>query len=225
MSSAMNSPIGLAAHLGVMPWMFGDSQTAPPSVDDVGRVAAAVLMDPARHAGRIYRPTGPMLLSGNDMAEILTRVLGRAVRLAPMPIGLFLKAARLAGHPPALLSAMAHYVEEHRRGAFAMGAPNDDVARVTGRVAEPFEAVVRRHAALPSNRRSTVNTLRELAKFMLVPFVPAPDTRRYLRGLQITAPAAIEYSGESAVWRREHRFGLEQHSETARQSPVLSNIA
>ena len=217
--------IEFAAHLGVVPWMFADSLSAPPSVNDIGRVAAAALMDPDRHAGRIYRPTGPALLSGEDMAAILARVFGHAVRLAPMSTGMFLKAARLDGHPPALLSTMAHYIEEHRRGAFAMGAPNDDVAHVTGRAAESFEAVARRHAARLSNGRGVADKLRLLARSLLLPFVPAPNTRRYLRGLQITEPAAPQYTGESAVWRCEHGFEQTQHSETAHPSPVLSTIA
>src|SRR5215475_9746277 len=119
--------IGMAAHLGIMPWMFADSLTAPPSVDDIGRVAAAALMHPQRFAGRTYRPTGPALLSGVDMAGILSRVFSRTVRLVPTPPWLFLRAAYRYGESLALLSCMEHYVEEHRRGAFAIGAPNDDV--------------------------------------------------------------------------------------------------
>lgn len=218
--------IGMVAHLGLMPWLFGDdSRTAPPSVEDIGRVAAAALMDPARHAGRSYRPTGPALLSGRDMAAIQGRVFGRSVRLVPVGVGTFRKAAHLAGYSQVLLSVMEHYVEEHRRGAFEMGAPNDDVAQVTGRAAEPFEAVVRRHAALPANRRSTANTLRELAKFLLMPFVPVPDGRRYLRGLRITAPEAVEYSGESAVWRREHGFAPALPPAASPQSAALHGVA
>ncbi len=50
---------GLAAHLGVFPWIYGDSRNAPPSNEDIARVAVAVLTDPARHAVKSYRPTGP----------------------------------------------------------------------------------------------------------------------------------------------------------------------
>src|SRR5262249_7199272 len=132
---------GMAAHLGVMPWMFGDSLSAPPSVNDIARVAAAALKDPERHAGRTYRPTGPELLSGQDMAGILARVLGRSVRLLPTPQWLFLKAAYHDGNSLAVLSCLEHYFEEHRRGAFAIAAPNDDVLRATGKPAESFEAV------------------------------------------------------------------------------------
>ena len=198
--------IGMAAHLGVMPWLFGDSETAPPSVADIGRVAAAALMDPARHAGRIYRPTGPELLTGRKIADILGTVFGRDVRLVPLPFRLFLKAARLQGLPLALLSAMEYYVEEHRRGAFAMGAPNDHVAQVTGRAAESFETVARRHAALPANRRSGANTRREILRSLQLPFAPTPNTRRYLQGLHLAAPSATQYCGESQAWRREHGF-------------------
>jgi hypothetical protein len=48
-----------AAHLGVFPLpVAGESRNAPPSVDDIARVAVAALLDPARHAGKSYRPTG-----------------------------------------------------------------------------------------------------------------------------------------------------------------------
>ena len=198
------STIGMAAHLGVMPWMFGDSRTAPPSVDDISRVAAAALMNPERHAGRTYRPTGPTLLSGEDMAGVLSRVFSRTVRLVPTPLWLFQKVAYLRGYSLALLGSMKHYNEEHRRGAFAIGAPTDDVVGVTGRPPESFEAVARRLAALPENRRSASRTLREFARFLWLPFARVPNIRRYVRGLHIAAPAAPQYSGESAAWWREH---------------------
>jgi NAD(P)H dehydrogenase (quinone) len=217
--------IGMAANLGVMPWMFGDSLTAPPSVDDIGRVAAAALMNPAAHAGRTYRPTGPALLSGEDMAAVLSRVFSRTVRLVPTPLKIFMKAAYLDGEAMALLSCMEHYGEEHRRGAFAIGAPNDDVACVTGRPAESFEAVARRLAALPENRRSLSRSLRELAGFMFLPFARGPNIRGYMRGLQISAPAAQQYSGESAVWRREHVVTETESRTSAAEWSSLSTVA
>jgi hypothetical protein len=216
--------INLAAHLGLLPWMFGDSRAAPPSVDDIGRVAAAALMDPARHAGRRYRPTGPQLLSGEDMAGILARVFERRVRLVPTPIRLFHKAAYLDGNPLVLLGAMAHYVEEHRRGAFALNAPNHEVEQVTGREAEPFEAVARRLAALTSNRRSRANTLREFARFMLMPFMPMPNIRRYMSRLQVPEPSRPEYIRDSRTWWREHGFEASP-GDDALNGPISSNLA
>jgi uncharacterized protein YbjT (DUF2867 family) len=63
--------LGSAVHLGIFPWIFGDSRNAPPSNEDIARVAAAALMDPARHAGKSYRPTGPELLGAEDMAKAI----------------------------------------------------------------------------------------------------------------------------------------------------------
>jgi hypothetical protein len=205
--------------------MFGDSRTAPPSVDDISRVAAAALMNPERHAGRTYRPTGPTLLSGEDMAGVLSRVFSRTVRLVPTPLWLFVKAAYLYGEPLALLGCMDHYIEEHRRGAFAIGAPTDDVVRVTGRPPESFEAVARRLAALPENRRSTSRTLREFARFTWLPFARVPNIRRYVRGLHIAAPAATQYSGESAAWRREHGATEAAPGAPAAEPSTLSTAA
>ena len=62
--------IGLAAHLGVFPWMYGNSRKAPPSNEDIARVALA-LTDPARHTGKSYRPTGPELLGAEEMAKAI----------------------------------------------------------------------------------------------------------------------------------------------------------
>jgi uncharacterized protein YbjT (DUF2867 family) len=219
------STIGLVAHLGVMPWMFGESRTAPPSVNDISRVAVAALMNPERHAGRIYRPTGPTLLSGEDMAGVLSRVFARTVRLVPTPLWLFVKAAYLYGEPLALLSCMEHYIAEHRRGAFAIGAPTDDVVRVTGRPPESFEAVARRLAAMPENRRSISRTLRELVRFVWLPYARVPNIRRYLRGLHVAAPAATQYSGESAVWRHEHGTTEAVLGASAAEPSALSTAA
>src|SRR6202020_508274 len=85
--------IGLTAHLGVLPWLYGESRNAPPSNGDIARVAVAVLMDPARHAGKSYRPTGPELLGAEGMAEAIGRAVGRSVRGVPTPAWLFMQAA------------------------------------------------------------------------------------------------------------------------------------
>ncbi len=120
--------IGLAAHLGVFPWMYGNSRNAPPSNEDIARVAAAILMDPARHAGKRYRPTGPDLLGAEDMAKAIARAVGRrSVRVLPTPAWLFMKAARIGGLPIDVLSNVRYYIDDHKRGAFELGAPTTDV--------------------------------------------------------------------------------------------------
>ena len=196
--------IGLAAHLGVFPWMYGNSRNAPPSNEDIARVAVGALMNPARHAGQSYRPTGPELLGADDMAQAIRRAVGRSVRVVPTPAWLFMKAARMAGMSIDLMSNVRYYIDDHKRGAFELGAPTTDVLDVTGRPAEDFETIARQYAALPQNRRTFGNWVRELAQFMTAPLTPGFNFDRYDRELHRPFPFEPQSAPESTVWRREH---------------------
>jgi hypothetical protein len=196
--------IGLATHLGVFPWMYGNSRNAPPSNEDIARVAVAALMDPAQHAGKSYRPTGPELLGAEDMAHAIGRAVGRAVRVVPTPTWLFMKAARMGGMPIDLMSNVRYYVDDHRRGAFEMGAPTTDVFDVTGRSPEDFETISRRYAAQSRNQRTLGNWVREFSRFMIAPLSPGFKLGRYDRELRRPFPSQPQFAPESTVWRREH---------------------
>jgi NAD(P)H dehydrogenase (quinone) len=196
--------IGLAAHLGMFPWMFGNSRNAPPSNEDIARVAVAALMNPARHAGQSYRPTGPKLLGAEEMAKAIGRAVGRSVRAVPTPPWLFMKAARTAGMSIDVMSNVRYYIDDHRRGAFELGAPTTDVLDVTGRSPEDFETIARRYAAQPRNQRTLGNWLREFAEFMIAPVRPGFNFDRYDRELRRPFPSQPQFAPESKIWRREH---------------------
>jgi uncharacterized protein YbjT (DUF2867 family) len=197
-------PIGLAAHLGIFPWMYGKSRNAPPSNEDIARVAVAALVNPARHAGKSYRPTGPELLGAEDMAKAISRAVGRSVRVVPTPTSLFMKAARNYGISIDTLRNVRYYIDDHRRGAFEFGAPTTDVLEVTGRAAEDFETIARRYAALPRNQRTFSNWLRELAEFVIASLSPGLNFDRYDRELRRPFPSEPQFAPESEVWRHEH---------------------
>jgi uncharacterized protein YbjT (DUF2867 family) len=199
--------MGLAAHLGLFPWMYGKSRNAPPSNEDVARVAVAALMNPARHAGKSYRPTGPELLGAEDMAKAIGRAVGRSVRVVPTPTWLFMKAARMAGMSIDVMSNVRYYIDDHKRGAFEPGAPTTDVLDVTGRPAEDFETIARRYAALPQNRRTFGNWVRELAQFMTTPLSPGFNLDRYDRELRRPFPSDPQFAPDSKTWQREHGIG------------------
>jgi uncharacterized protein YbjT (DUF2867 family) len=202
-ADAYLATIGTAVHLGIFPWMSGDSRNAPPSNEDIARVAAAALMNPARHAGKSYRPTGPELLGAEDMAKAIGRAVGRSVRFVPTPTWLFMKGARMAGYPIDLFSGIRYYIDDHERGAFELGAPTTDVLDVTGRPAEDFETIARRYAAM-SGKRTFGNWLREFARFMLAPLSPGFNFDRYDRELRRPFPQEPQFATDSKVWRREH---------------------
>jgi NAD(P)H dehydrogenase (quinone) len=215
--------MGPAVHLGIFPWPYGDSRNAPPSNEDIARVAVAALKDPARHAGKRYRPTGPALLGAEDMASAIGRAVGRSIRVVSTPAWLFMKAARLYGISINELSGVRYYFEDHRRGAFELGAPTTDVLEVTGRPAEDFETIARRYAALPRNARTVRNRLRALADFLLAPFSPGFNLERYDRELRDPFPSEPQFAPESRVWRREHSnadAATRQRSETKSVLPL-----
>lgn len=58
----------------------GSGRVAAVAKLDVARAAAAVLRDPASHAGRTYEITGPEALSFEEMAATLTAAAGRRIR-------------------------------------------------------------------------------------------------------------------------------------------------
>jgi len=198
-------PIGLAAHLGLFPWMYGESRNAPPSNEDIARVAASALTDPARHAGRRYRPTGPNLLGAEDMAKVIARAVGRrSVRVLPTPTWLFMKTARMGGLPIDVMSNVRYYIDDHKRGAFELGAPTTDVFDVTGRPPEDFETIARRYAALAPNQRTLGNWLRQFVQFMMGPLSPGFNLGRYDAELRRPFPAEPQFAPDSKIWRREH---------------------
>lgn len=203
-ADAYLATIGSAVHLGIFPWMSGNSRNAPPSNEDIARVAVAALMDPARHAGKSYRPTGPELLGPEDMAKAIGRAVGRSVRFVPTPTWLFMKGARMSGYPIDLFSGIRYYIDDHERGAFELGAPTTDVLDVTGRPAEDFETIARRYAAPFRNQRTIGSWLRAVAQFLLTPLSPGFNLDRYDRELRRPFPSMPQFAPESKVWRREH---------------------
>jgi len=203
---------GFAAHLGLFPWLYGDSRNAPPSSEDIARVAVAALKDPTQHAGKSYRPTGPKLLGAKDMAQAIGRAVGRSVRVVPTPTWLFMKTARMGGLPIDVVSGVRYYIDDHKRGAFELGAPTTDVLDVTGQPAEDFETIARRYAALPYNRRTLGNWVRQLAQFLISPLSPGFNLDRYDRELRRPLPSEPQFAPESTVWLCEHAMARAERS-------------
>lgn len=197
--------INYAAHLGLFPFPAdGESRNAPPSNDDIARVSVAALLDPAKHAGKTYRPTGPQLLSVQEMVQILSQVLKRRVIHIKLPISLFFKAARMDGTSQIELSGFRYYIEEQNRGAFAFGAPTTHVLEVTGKRPEDFATIVRRYVTSRYVQQTLGNQLRTLAAFMTVPFRAGFNPKRFERELGSPLPTTPRFALDSAYWKAEH---------------------
>jgi len=197
--------LDFASLLGLFPVLTGNSRNAPPSNEDIARVAVALLMDPERHAGKSYRPTGPKLLSAYDMVKIIRKVLGGPVFAVNIPWWMLTRAARQQGVNPFDLSSLRYYVEDHKQGAFEFGAPTNVVQELTGKSAEDFETTVRRYAALPFAHRTFANRLRAFASFNLVPFSLGYNLDRFEREQFHPVQVSPQFAMSNERWKVERR--------------------
>ena len=200
-----------AAHLGMftMPLGPGDEKkNAPPSNEDIARVAVGALIDPATHAGKRYRPTGPELLSPNEIASAMGRALGRTVKYMDISEKMMTKALR--ANPPsnyseAAVSQLAIYADEYRRGSFAVNAPNQDVETVSGKKPEAFEDIVRRYVATrPDLQQSFGRRLSAIAGFAKILMTPALDLAKVQRDRDYVQNKTPQFSQESDEWVAVH---------------------
>ena len=154
-----------------MPTPTGTGRNAPPSNEDIARVAVGALLDPHRHDGRAYRPTGPALLSGPEIADALGEALGRRVRHIDIPPWMFMRAVRVnakrLGADMFFESSLRRYLPEYALGTFEVGGPTTHVADVTGVEPEDFLTIARRYVTGPESRRTAVNLVRQVWNFML----------------------------------------------------------
>ena len=128
----------------VMP--AGQGRTAFVDAEDVAAVAAEALLDPRRHGGRAYSPTGSEALTYGEVAGILTAVLGRPIRYtAPGLVRYAVQATRQLGMPPGMV-AMTSVVYTTARLGLAAGL-SDDVQQVLGRPPTTLTAFVQRERA------------------------------------------------------------------------------
>ncbi|MFD8424738.1 NAD(P)H-binding protein [Streptomyces sp. NPDC059466] len=129
---------------GTIALPFGTGRTSPVAVDDVARVVAAVLLDPAPHIGHVYELTGPRSIDMTEMAEEFSRALGRPVSYVDVPLDRWraevLARAGLPPHTEQHIATMARLHHENR-----YDRTSDDVERLTGKPAQSVETFVAAH--------------------------------------------------------------------------------
>jgi uncharacterized protein YbjT (DUF2867 family) len=114
---------------------FADGRHAPIAAVDQARVIAAVLEDPAPHAGKVYPLYGPVELDHHEIAEKMTRTLGRPVTYVPIGLDEFEDILAKRGMSPHMVQHLLAVAVDYRDGIFA--GTNDLVRSVGG--AEPFD--------------------------------------------------------------------------------------
>jgi uncharacterized protein YbjT (DUF2867 family) len=125
---------------GTIALPFGTGRTSPVAVDDVARVVATVLRDPAPHIGHVYELTGPRSVDMTELAAEFSRALGRPVSYVDVPLDRWEAQLPKLGMPPHLEQHVATMAQLHRDNRYDRTA--DGVERVTGIPAQSIEAFV-----------------------------------------------------------------------------------
>jgi len=217
-----------AALLGIYPILSGKGKAAPISNEDMARAAAVLLVEgPSKHAGKSYRPTGPQLLDGREMAQIVSKAVGHAVLPVDMPIWLLGKVAQQQGVDPFEISSIRHYMQDMREGTFAFeGGVTDVVEELTGKPAESFETTARRYAAMPFAKQTLGNRLKAFINFNLTPLYPGYNFDKWDRKMGFPTAISPSLSIEDERWRREHAAQMAgRDNQLDDQPPQLARVA
>src|SRR5713101_1109405 len=154
---------------GLLHVPFGTGRHAPIAAEDQARVIVGILEDPASHRGKIYPLYGPVEFTYKEIAQVLSRVLGKDVQYKQVSIETMLQMMPSGGQkPPTVHNARALYGEfeqapdrragysfviqhlrevaiDHQNGVFA--GTNNLVETIGGRPATTLEAFVDKHRA------------------------------------------------------------------------------
>jgi len=193
------------SQFGLMALPLGDGMNAPPSNEDIARVIVGGLVNPAPYIGKTFRPTGPRLLSPEDIAAIFAKVLGRKVRYQNAPINLFLKFGKSIGLSDFIMVQLYYFLLDYQRGSFGVGAPTDTVMEIGGAAPEEFETIVRRYvtqsAVVRRTMRNTAKAAWNLARAMLT---AAPDLDALAEKLGIPKIPNGTLAADSLSWQSSH---------------------
>jgi NAD(P)H dehydrogenase (quinone) len=193
------------AHFGLMGLPLGKGLNAPPSNEDIARVIVGALTNPAPHIGKSYRPTGPRLMTPEDIAGAIGKALGRKVTYQDVPMKLFFKVAKSLGIGEFVIEELSYFLLDYQRNAFGLGAPTDAVMEVAGTAPEAFEVIAQRYVAASGfGKRTFRSNLTAVHNLIAGLLTSAPAPADIARRLQLPALNRPLLAADSAPWRATH---------------------
>src|SRR5262249_24052647 len=152
---------------GLLHVPFGPGRHAPIAAEDQARVIVGILEDPAPHRRKIYRLYGPLEFTHKEIAQVLSRVLGKDVQYKQVSFETWIQNMASGGQkPPAEHTARAMYGEfeqkpegrtrdsfliQHLREAVIdlqngiLAGTNDVVKKIGGRQPTTLEEFITKH--------------------------------------------------------------------------------
>lgn len=134
-----------AVKAGVIEQYTGDTPFSWVDGEDVARVAAQALLNPAKHAGQTYR-LGYDVQSYGDIADIMTRVLGQPFSYNAQSPDVFLENMRAAGAEMAYMTCVHdNFTRMAARQIPGADETFDNFTEITGRQPVRWEDFVQKH--------------------------------------------------------------------------------
>lgn len=194
----------MITQLGMFPFPLGEGKTAPISNEDIAKVIVTCLESPRHHADKTYRPTGPNLLSPQEIADIFSKVLNKKVKYQNISERMFLKALKMMKMPDHMQSQLQHYIHEYQHGTFEQGAPNQTFEQLTGSKPESFETIAKRYLLKPRFKATLRNKLSAIVGFIKLLHSSPTNLKRYEKKQGYAAPIKTTYSFNAEDWKLLH---------------------
>jgi NAD(P)H dehydrogenase (quinone) len=156
-----------AIKAGTLASPLGSNKHAPVAAEDQARVIVGILEDPAAHGGKVYPLFGPKEYTQAEIAQVLSRVLGKDVRYKQVTVEELLQQRALSRLPtPGRVNARTGYgeAEQLQRGdlresflgqhlrevaldfqAGRFAGTNDVIETIGGRPPLSLEAFIEKH--------------------------------------------------------------------------------
>lgn len=131
---------------GIIELPYGDGIHAPITGEDQARTIAAMLENPAAHAGKIYPLYGPVDLSQADIADKIGGVLGHRIRYQPTTREGYEARLRSFGLGDFIIQHFLCIAEDCQNGVFA--GTNTIIEEITGTPPMTIEAFVAQNHAV-----------------------------------------------------------------------------
>jgi NAD(P)H dehydrogenase (quinone) len=116
---------------GVIRLPAGNGRHSPIAADDQGRVIAAILKTPDDYIGKTIPISGPVEMNHGQMAEELTKTLGRPIVFRDLPIAEYCESIAAMGVPAYVVQHLGGAFEDYQNGV--MSGADDNVEKITGR--------------------------------------------------------------------------------------------
>lgn len=119
---------------------YGNGRHAPIAAEDQARTIAKLLESPAEHIGKVYPLYGPTEVNHEQIAEIVSKVIGRDVVYAPSTLEKYREDLEKYDLSEFMIQHFEEVAVDYQNGVFA--GTNDVIARITGTPPQTVEEFV-----------------------------------------------------------------------------------